>query len=128
MANEENLKKGNPETQFRSGREAVENGKKGGIKSGEARRGKKLLKECMEKLLQMPVSDKKEYKKLENIGIPSEEIDNRYRITVALFLKAASGDVTAYREIRDITGENERDNEMEKVDQIIDEVDKLAAE
>jgi len=29
MANEQNLIKGNPETQFSSGREAVENGKKG---------------------------------------------------------------------------------------------------
>ena len=28
--NEKNLLKGNPNTQFRSGREAVENGKKGG--------------------------------------------------------------------------------------------------
>lgn len=28
--NNENLKKGNPDTQFRSGREAVENGRKGG--------------------------------------------------------------------------------------------------
>ena len=33
----------NKETQFRSGDEAVENGKKGGIASGESRRAKKLL-------------------------------------------------------------------------------------
>ena len=45
MANLENLKKGNPETQFRSGREAVENGRKGGIASGEARRERKLIKD-----------------------------------------------------------------------------------
>lgn len=41
MANEENLKQENPTTQYRSGREAVENGKKGGIASGKARRRKK---------------------------------------------------------------------------------------
>ena len=45
MANLENLKKGNPETQFRSGREAAENGRKGGIASGEARRERKLIKD-----------------------------------------------------------------------------------
>lgn len=32
-----NLKKGNKDTQFRSGREAVENGRKGGIESGKSR-------------------------------------------------------------------------------------------
>lgn len=35
--NNENLKRGNPETQFRSGREAVENGRKGGKASGVSR-------------------------------------------------------------------------------------------
>lgn len=45
MANNDNLKKGNPDTQFRSGREAVENGRKGGIASGEVRRERKLIKD-----------------------------------------------------------------------------------
>jgi len=37
MANNDNLKKGNPATEFSSGREAVEKGKKGGKKSAEVR-------------------------------------------------------------------------------------------
>lgn len=47
MANTDNLKKGNPETYFRSGREAVENGKKGGKASGKARRENRLIKEAI---------------------------------------------------------------------------------
>lgn len=45
MANTDNLKRGNPDTQFRSGREAVENGRQGGIRSGEVRRENKLIKD-----------------------------------------------------------------------------------
>lgn len=42
--NNENLKKGNPPTQFRSGREAVENGRKGGRASGISRSFKSAVK------------------------------------------------------------------------------------
>lgn len=45
MANTDNLKRGNPDTQFRSGRQAVEAGRNGGIRSGEARRERKLIKD-----------------------------------------------------------------------------------
>ena len=37
MPKEQNLKRGNPETQYRSGRVAVENGRKGGKASGKTR-------------------------------------------------------------------------------------------
>lgn len=46
-----NLKKGNPSTQFKSGRNAIENGRKGGIKSGEAKRQAKTAKEIAEAIL-----------------------------------------------------------------------------
>lgn len=44
MPNEENLKNG-VATQFKSGDEAAENGRKGGIASGESKRRRKTLKE-----------------------------------------------------------------------------------
>ena len=60
ILNNENLKKGNPDTQFRSGREAVENGRKGGKASGISRSFKSALKkkfkenpELYEKLIDM---------------------------------------------------------------------------
>lgn len=52
MANTDNLKRGNPDTQFRSGREAVENGRKGGIASGEAKRERANLKRQLQIFLE----------------------------------------------------------------------------
>lgn len=44
MPNEQNLEKG-VATQFKSGEQAAENGRKGGIASGESKRRRKTLKE-----------------------------------------------------------------------------------
>lgn len=49
--NNENLKRGNPDTQFKSGRNAVENGRKGGIANGEACR----MRKSMLKILSLPL-------------------------------------------------------------------------
>lgn len=57
MANTDNLKRGNPDTQFQSGRKAVDAGRKGGIASGEAKRRKKTLRETAEIMLQTELPD-----------------------------------------------------------------------
>ena len=44
-------------TQFRSGEEAVKNGRKGGKASGEARRRKKALRETINEFMSMPLND-----------------------------------------------------------------------
>lgn len=51
MANTDNLKKGNPDTQFRSGREAVENGTKGGKASGKSRREQAAFRDFFNSVL-----------------------------------------------------------------------------
>ena len=43
--NTQNLKRGNPETQFKSGRRAAEMGRKGGIQQGINNREKKLVRD-----------------------------------------------------------------------------------
>lgn len=48
MANTDNLKRGNPDTQFRTGREQVEIARKGGIASGKSRNLTARLKEWAE--------------------------------------------------------------------------------
>lgn len=50
MANEKNLV---PFTSEQSHEEAVKNGRKGGIASGEARRNKKMLRDCIDYLLEL---------------------------------------------------------------------------
>ena len=49
MANEKNLV---PFTSEQSHEEAVKNGRKGGIASGEAKRNRKMLRDCIDYLLE----------------------------------------------------------------------------
>ena len=68
---------------------ASDNGKKGGVKSGEARRKRKTLKE--------------------NLLLLLEQGDTQNNITLALIDKAMNGDVKAYEVIRDTVGEKPTD-------------------
>ena len=102
MANEKNLI---PYSE-RSENEARENGRKGGIASGESRRKRKLLKDSMNALLELPVSSTKEYNALIKMGIDIEDIDNSQLIVLALFNRAKSGDVAAIKELRNLIGED----------------------
>lgn len=79
---------------------------KGGIASGESRRRRKLLKDSMNALLELPVSSTKEYNALIKMGIDIEDIDNSQLIVLALFNKAKSGDVAAIKELRNLIGED----------------------
>lgn len=102
--NEENLI---PFTSEQSREEAVKNGSKGGKASGEARRKKKALKDCMKQLLALPVNNCEQWNDLAALGIAPEDIDNNMLVTVGLFRAAAGGDVKAYREMRHLIGDNE---------------------
>lgn len=100
MANAENLK-------VPTSSEARENGRKGGIASGEARRKRKTLKEELLLLL--------------------SEGDTQYSVTLALIEKAMSGDTKAFEIIRDTIGEKPIDKVMvSDVDaEVINEVERM---
>ena len=85
MANEQNL----IPNSMRSPKEVRENGKKGGIKSGEVRKARKTLKETLLMML--------------------EEGNTQDNITLALLDKALKGDTKAYEVIRDTVGEKPTD-------------------
>ena len=111
MANENNLIPLNKRTKS----EQREYAKKGGQKSGEARRKRKAMKEQAELLLSLPfnIKDKQgnELKGvLEKLGIDEGNIDNQMAMIVALW-KTALGNgrnqVTAVQELRDIIGDKE---------------------
>lgn len=117
LANENNLKP------VRSKSEARERGKKGGQKSAKVRREKKLLKDCMLDLLNLDVSNQKQWNKLSKMGIDPNDINNRTLLTVALFQKAVeAGDVNAFKEICNLIGEstNEEDAALNKLDEVLE--------
>lgn len=87
MGNEKNLKRLTPE-------EARKNGSKGGKKSVESRRRKKILKELLEEALEKET-------RTGNMAID---------ITNALVRKAKKGNVKAYEVIRDTLGQKPVEN------------------
>ena len=90
----------------RTHEENVANGRKGGIKSGEAKREKKLFKEAIEKKL-------------------GDSLEN---IVEAMIKKASKGDVSASVFLRDTIGEKPTDKIEADVSSDIDIVIELSDE
>lgn len=121
MAKVENLK---PVTQ-RSKAEAREISRKGGIKSGEARRAKKTMREMLKYLLEQDITNK-----------AGEKKTTLEAVMVAQLKQALKGDTKAATFIRDtigekpldkqeITGKNGEPLAVKKVFVTPDEVDKV---
>lgn len=108
MANEQNLRPGEHIP-------TIEEAKKGGIASGESRRRKKLLRECLDELLA---------KKYTSEG---KTLTGSEALAVALMKKAMKGDVKAFEVLRDTAGEKPIEKVMvaEVEQSIIDEVEKM---
>ena len=100
MANNNNLRKGNPDTQFKSGQKAVESGRKGGIASGKSKRKRKEFKNDLITALTIVMEDNKT---VQEIGIE------------ALMDKFMKGDLKAFELIRDTIGEKPTDKQEVKV-------------
>lgn len=108
MADNGNLKKGNPETQFRSGREAVEAGRKGGQKSGVARRKKNasriFLKEILTYNVKLTQSEKATL--IAMGGDPDAPITLEQAMVIAMAKKARAGDLRAYDMVHEYLAED----------------------
>lgn len=102
MANEQNL---NPFGTLTENKQR-EISSKGGKASGEARRKKKLLRECLEILLEKEITDKK-----------GETMSGAEALSTKLFAEAMKGNVKAFEVLRDTAGQKP----VEKV--IVSEID-----
>lgn len=90
----------------RSQDELRENGKKGGIKSGEARRRKKTMREALEKMLYDIELDENTKNLLRAQGIENvDDFTHQMVVTRSLIAKAEAGDVQAYHAICGMIGE-----------------------
>lgn len=73
MANNENLKKGEA-TRFKSGEEAVKNGRKGGIASGQSKRENKTFQTIISEILQRDIASSSQIEKLAaQIGLQGDK-------------------------------------------------------
>ncbi len=98
MAKEDNL------SLIRTTEEARERGRNGGIKSGEARRAKRSMKEAAKALMEMEVVGENNRRNLENFGIKKEDQIYQTAIVVRLMQKAlVDGDTNAIKLIAELT-------------------------
>lgn len=109
MANDQNLNNG-VATQFRSGEEAVRNGKKGGIASGYSRRQKKALSDYVKIIAESPASSTAK-KKLAKMGIADEDANNMAVVATSLYKKAADGNIQAIEKWEQLTAASKDDDE-----------------
>lgn len=106
LANEENLKKGEP-FRFRSGEQAAEAGRKGGIKSGETRRKQRTMRQAAKMMLDMPVKGYPELvQRLKGMGISEEDLTFQMAVMSSMMAKAMQGNTKAAAFLRDTAGEN----------------------
>lgn len=107
MANEENLKPFKP---GRSSEEAVKNGQKGGIASGQSRRRKKTLSELAKMIAENPAPTAAK-KKLAKMGIADEDANNMAVVANSLYKKAVDGNIQAIEKWEQLTAASKDDDE-----------------
>lgn len=90
MANEKNLRPGS----MQSKSEVRENGRKGGIASGQARRRKKTLSELAKMIADNPAPDNARAK-LAKMGISDEDANNNAVVAASIYAKAVKGNMQA---------------------------------
>ena len=89
-----------------------ENGRKGGIASGEAKRAKKAMRERLEILLELPMKDGKgaDIEKIKNFAaLKGKNITVQDAMMIAQIQKALKGDTTAAAFVRDTAGQKPTD-------------------
>ena len=109
MANEKNLR-------VPTSSEARENGKKGGIASGEARRAKKSLREAMQILMDADLT-----------GKDGKTMTGTEAMAAKAFQAALKGDWKAWELVRDTAGQKPVDKVQMKTDvNIADSAERLS--
>ena len=119
MANNANLKKGNPETQFKAGQEQVEIARKGGKASAAKRREKKTMEQSLQILLNLAVSDSTLTDPTDDDAfnkIKGKNLTVQDKILVEVIKKALKGDLKAIEFLRDTSGQKPVDNKNIKQD------------
>lgn len=85
MANEQNLIPGGYKL-------SLEEQSRGGKQSGVVRRRKRTVRQAVELVMSLPVSDPKTKAKLKKMGIDVDDADNQTAVVVGLYGRAVKGD------------------------------------
>ena len=102
----------------------------GGIASGVSKRRKKLIKETIATILELPVKDKRVKDGLKRIGLTTEDMTQQSLMVLGVMKRAQNGDPYAATFIRDTLGQKEADKlELSKsTAEVITELESYVAE
>ena len=107
-------------THFRSGEEAVANGRKGGIASGQARRKKKTIQKIHANLLDSEIKDNPQFAKLASkMGVESDKSVKDIFTYICLLNSVKSGNLGDLERLSKLLGE---DDAKEQNNGILDEL------
>ena len=127
MANVENL---TPFTSEQSREEAVKNGQKGGIASGESRRNKKAMREILAEILDSPATSNPLFAELAaKMGIEEDKSVKDMFALVCLINSLKEGNLADLERAVKLLGEdkqNENEDVIAKLDAVLGKVDDLA--
>ena len=118
-------------TQFRSGEEAVENGRKGGVNSGIARREKKATQKILQDLLNLDVESNPLLVKLaKQVGVSADKSIHELATTVLLINTLKKGDLSDLGQLQKLLGEQTEiaDTEAQKQAAFLDAVKKAVTD
>ena len=88
---------------------------------GKVRREKRTIKEQLNILLNLPITDEKQIEHLKNMGFETDELNNQLLIVDSIFTKAVAGDTTAIKTLVGLL----QNEDTERKSKIIDDMDSL---
>ena len=118
-------------TQFRSGEEAVENGRKGGVNSGIARREKKTVQKILNDFLETSAKDNPQIAKLAaKMGLQGDESIKDLFTIVCTLNTLKSGNLGDLEKLSKLLGEQTEiaDTEAQKQADFLDAVKKAVSD
>lgn len=104
----------------RSPSEVRENGRKGGIASGKARRKKRDMREAAKVLLDTEVKNPRVRRKMKDNGIEDNDLTNQMAVLLSMFMSAVNGNVRAAEFLRDTAGYNPSEMLKQETNEIED--------
>lgn len=126
MPNEKNLKKGKA-TQFKSGEEAVKNGKKGGEASAKSRRGKKTIQQILNTVLDGYISTLPQFVPIaKKLGVESDKSIKELFSLICLLNSVKTANLSDLERLVKLLGEDKQDENadvLKKLDDVLDKID-----
>ena len=110
----------------RSPKEVRENGKKGGIKSGQVRREQKTYREMAKAMLSANITDENILNELQSYGL--SETDVKAYTLLGMIKASGNGSHNAFDRLMELIGEkeqNQNENVIAKLDKVLGDIDEV---